>query len=150
MEFLYNFYRRLIKILYEIVNVNKVLRITIRIILFFLFYLTLQLIFNEDVDNAILTVLFVGISWFWFSKPITNFLISKFFSHLDKKNDKPLKLVRFPDKGYVGGVCHGISVYTSTSPIIWRIIAVLGISGSIWIYPALWIFLKKGEQINRE
>ena len=62
-----------------------------------------------------------------------------------KKNDKPTKpILRFPENGYVGGVCQGIGVYTSTPPIIWRIISVLGISGAIFIYPTLWIFLKKG------
>ena len=53
------------------------------------------------------------------------------------------KLKRFPNSGYVGGVCHGIGVYTGTTPIIWRIIALF--TPSFWIYIILWIFLKKGE-----
>ena len=53
------------------------------------------------------------------------------------------KLKRFPNSGYVGGVCHGIGVYTGTPPIMWRIIALF--TPSFWIYIILWIFLKKGE-----
>ncbi len=137
------FFQKLVKIIYEIVNVNKVFRIFIRVVIFFLFYFPLQLIFNKDIDNGFLTLIFVGVSWFWLSIPISKFLITKFFANLDKKNDKPLKLVRYPNKGYVGGVCHGIGVYTGIPPIIWRIIAVVGIGGAAWIYPTLWIFLKK-------
>ena len=138
-------YQKLVKIIYEIINVNKVFRIAIRVVIFFLFYLPLQLIFNKGIDNHSLTLIFVGVSWFWISIPITKFLIAKFFINLDKKNDKPLKLVRFPNKGYVAGVCYGIGVYTGIPPIIWRITAVVGIGGAIWIYPLLWIFLKKSE-----
>ncbi len=143
MKFLYAFFQKLITIIYDIVNVNKVLRIILRVLIFWVFYLSLFWIFNQD-NNGIITLLLVGVSWFWISKQITKLLISKFFSNLDKMNDKPLKLVRFPEKGYIAGVCYGISVYTKTTPIIWRIIAIVGIGGSIWIYPALWIFLKKG------
>lgn len=51
------------------------------------------------------------------------------------------KLMRYPDKGYLGGVCHGLSEYTYTDPILWRILAIC--TPSLWAYLLLWIFLKK-------
>ena len=59
------------------------------------------------------------------------------------------RLVRFPGKGYVGGVCHGIGEYTGTNPILWRLIMIFG---CFWgMYAILWIFLKTSErQFNLE
>ena len=53
------------------------------------------------------------------------------------------KLYRFPKKGYIGGVCHGIGEHTGIDPILWRILAVFG--GFGLIYVILWAILKKGE-----
>jgi phage shock protein PspC (stress-responsive transcriptional regulator) len=53
------------------------------------------------------------------------------------------RLVRFPGKGYVGGVCHGIGEHTGIDPILWRVVAFFG--GFLPAYLILWIFLKKGE-----
>ena len=52
------------------------------------------------------------------------------------------QLFRFPDKGYIGGVCFGIGTYTKTDPIIWRVLAVF--TPCLMVYITLWIFLKKG------
>ena len=53
------------------------------------------------------------------------------------------KLYRFPKKGYIGGVCHGIGEHTGIDPILWRILSILG--GFGLIYVILWVLLKKGE-----
>jgi phage shock protein C len=53
------------------------------------------------------------------------------------------KLFRFPKKGYIGGVCHGLGEHTGIDPILWRVIAFFG--GFLPAYIVLWIFLKKGE-----
>jgi phage shock protein C len=53
------------------------------------------------------------------------------------------KLFRFPNKGYIGGVCHGLGEHTGIDPILWRILAFFG--GFLPAYIVLWIFLKKGE-----
>ena len=55
------------------------------------------------------------------------------------------KLERFPNSGYIGGVCHGVGLHTAIAPILWRVIAVLFLPPSIFIYFILWIFLKKGD-----
>ena len=52
------------------------------------------------------------------------------------------KLYRYPEKGYVGGVCYGLGEHTNIDPIIWRVITVFG--GLGFAYLVLWIFLKKG------
>jgi phage shock protein C len=56
---------------------------------------------------------------------------------------KAEKLFRFPNKGYIGGVCHGLGEHTGIDPILWRIVTVFG--GFWFVYLILWIFLKKGE-----
>ena len=56
------------------------------------------------------------------------------------------KLYRYPDKGYVGGVCHGLGEHTKVDPIIWRVLAVF--AGFFFIYLVLWIFLQKGENLH--
>ena len=33
------------------------------------------------------------------------------------------KLFRFPKKGYIGGVCHGLGEHTGIDPILWRVVA---------------------------
>ena len=43
------------------------------------------------------------------------------------------KLYRCPEKGYIGGVCHGIGEHTDIDPIIWRIITVFGGLGFVYI-----------------
>jgi phage shock protein C len=53
------------------------------------------------------------------------------------------KLFRFPKKGYIGGVCHGLGEHTGIDPILWRILVFFG--GFLPAYLVLWIFLKKGE-----
>ena len=53
------------------------------------------------------------------------------------------KLYRFPKRGYIGGVCQGLGFHTGIDPILWRILAIFGGFGLIYIL--LWIFLKKGE-----
>ena len=56
---------------------------------------------------------------------------------------KTEKLFRFPKKGYIGCVCHGLGEHTGIDPILWRILAFFG--GFLPVYIVLWIFLKKGE-----
>ena len=56
---------------------------------------------------------------------------------------KTEKLFRFPKKGYIGGVCHGLGEHTGIDPILWRILTFFG--GFLPVYIVLWIFLKKGE-----
>ena len=51
------------------------------------------------------------------------------------------KLYRYPQDGYLGGVCHGFAVYTKTDPIIWRILTIF--AGLSVLYIIFWIFLKK-------
>jgi len=53
-------------------------------------------------------------------------------------------LVRYPEKGYVAGVCHGMGEHTGLDPILWRAIALCS-GGGFFVYLALWIFLKKGH-----
>jgi phage shock protein PspC (stress-responsive transcriptional regulator) len=56
---------------------------------------------------------------------------------------KTEKLLRFPKKGYIGGVCHGLGEHTGIDPILWRLIMIFG---CFWgMYAIMWIFLKKGE-----
>jgi phage shock protein PspC (stress-responsive transcriptional regulator) len=56
---------------------------------------------------------------------------------------KTEKLLRFPKKGYIGGVCHGLGEHTGIDPILWRLLAFFG--GFWFAYFILWIFLKKEE-----
>jgi len=49
------------------------------------------------------------------------------------------KLHRYPKEGYLGGVCHGLGVYTSLDPIIYRVIAFL--NPFLLIYIVLWVCL---------
>jgi len=51
------------------------------------------------------------------------------------------KLHRCPEKGYIGGVCHGMGEHTNIDPIIWRLITIFG--GLGFVYIVLWIVLKK-------
>ena len=53
------------------------------------------------------------------------------------------KLFRYPSKGYIGGVCHGLGLHTNIDPIVWRLLAIFG--GFPLIYILLWIFVSKGE-----
>ena len=53
------------------------------------------------------------------------------------------KLQRFPKKGYIGGVCHGLGEHTSIDPILWRTLAIFGGFGIIYLI--LCVILKKGE-----
>ena len=53
------------------------------------------------------------------------------------------KLLRFPKRGYIGGVCHGLGEHTKIDPILWRILMLFFLGG--FVYLALWVFLKKGE-----
>lgn len=54
------------------------------------------------------------------------------------------RLVRYPEKGYVAGVCYGMGEHTGLDPILWRAIALCS-GGGFFVYLALWIFLKKGH-----
>ena len=51
------------------------------------------------------------------------------------------KLYRYPDKGYIGGVCHGLGVHTNIDPLIWRVLTVF--AGLGFVYLVFWIVLKK-------
>ena len=51
------------------------------------------------------------------------------------------KLYRYPKKGYIGGVCHGMGEHTNIDPIIWRIVTVFG--GLGFVYLIFWIVLVK-------
>ena len=53
------------------------------------------------------------------------------------------KLLRYPKRGYIGGVCHGVGEHTGLDPILWRIVSIFG--GFWLIYLILWIVLEKGE-----
>jgi phage shock protein C len=53
------------------------------------------------------------------------------------------KLLRYPKRGYIGGVCHGVGEHTGIDPILWRIVSIFG--GFWLIYLILWIVLEKGE-----
>ncbi len=53
------------------------------------------------------------------------------------------KLYRYPDKGYLGGVCHGLAIHTNIDPILWRVLTVF--SGFAIIYIILWIFVPKAK-----
>ena len=56
---------------------------------------------------------------------------------------KTEKLYRFPSKGYLGGVCHGIGEHTGVDPILWRVLACFS---PFWIfYLVLWVVLDKKE-----
>ena len=52
------------------------------------------------------------------------------------------KLYRYPDKGYIGGVCYGLGKHTNIDPVIWRLITIFG--GLGLAYLVLWIFVEKG------
>jgi phage shock protein PspC (stress-responsive transcriptional regulator) len=54
------------------------------------------------------------------------------------------RLVRYPEKGYVAGVCHGMGIHTGLDPILWRAIALCS-GGGFLVYLVLWVFLKKGH-----
>jgi phage shock protein PspC (stress-responsive transcriptional regulator) len=57
------------------------------------------------------------------------------------------KLCRYPDKGYLGGVCHGLAIHTNIDPILWRALTVF--SGLVIVYIILWIFVPKPpKEIN--
>jgi len=51
------------------------------------------------------------------------------------------KLYRYPEQGYLGGVCHGMGKHTGIDPIIWRVLTIFGGFGIIYLI--LWIFLKR-------
>ena len=51
------------------------------------------------------------------------------------------KLYRYPDKGYLGGVCHGLALHTNIDPILWRVLTVF--SGFANIYVILWFFVPR-------
>ena len=51
------------------------------------------------------------------------------------------RLMRHPDKGYIAGVCHGMGIHTGIDPILWRALVFTG--GGLFVYVALWVFLKK-------
>jgi phage shock protein C len=54
---------------------------------------------------------------------------------------KTKKLYRYPEKGYIGGVCYGLGEHTGVDPILWRLSVLF--SGCWVIYLVLWIILKK-------
>ena len=51
------------------------------------------------------------------------------------------RLYRYPDQGYVGGVCHGFGEYTGIDPIIWRVLTVF--TGLLILYFVFWFFVPK-------
>lgn len=51
------------------------------------------------------------------------------------------RLYRYPDQGYIGGVCHGFGVYTGIDPIIWRVLTVF--TGLFILYIVFWFFVPK-------
>lgn len=51
------------------------------------------------------------------------------------------KLVRYPHKGYIGGVCHGLGQHTGIDPVLWRILMLCFFGGIVYI--ALLFVLKK-------
>ena len=53
------------------------------------------------------------------------------------------KLFRNPQKGYIGGVCHGLGQHTGIDPIVWRTLMFFFLGGIVYL--ALWVVLKKGE-----
>ena len=53
------------------------------------------------------------------------------------------KLYRYPDKGYIGGVCYGLGEHTNIDPVIWRVITIFG--GLGFAYLVLWIFVEKRQ-----
>ena len=57
------------------------------------------------------------------------------------------RLMRYPDKGYIAGVCHGIGVHTGIDTILWRVLVIFT-GGGLFVYLALWVFLKKEESYN--
>ena len=54
------------------------------------------------------------------------------------------KLYRFPQKGYVGGVCHGVGKHTNIDPILWRVLTIF--AGLVFIYIVLWIFVPRAPE----
>jgi phage shock protein PspC (stress-responsive transcriptional regulator) len=54
------------------------------------------------------------------------------------------KLYRYPKKGYIGGVCHGMGEHTNIDPIIWRIVTVFGGLGFVYLI-FLDCFKKRGS-----
>jgi phage shock protein PspC (stress-responsive transcriptional regulator) len=55
--------------------------------------------------------------------------------------------MRHPDKGYIAGVCHGMGEHTGIDPILWRALVVFT-GGGLFVYLALWVFLKKEESYH--
>ena len=53
------------------------------------------------------------------------------------------RLQRYPNKGFIGGVCYGLGEHTNIDPIIWRIVTVF--VGLGLVYLIFWIVLKNGE-----
>lgn len=51
------------------------------------------------------------------------------------------RLYRYPDQGYIGGVCHGFGEYTGIDPIIWRVLTVF--TGLLILYFVFWFFVPK-------
>jgi phage shock protein PspC (stress-responsive transcriptional regulator) len=57
------------------------------------------------------------------------------------------KLIRYPDEGFLGGVCYGLGKHTGVDPLLWRTLAVFSGGGPI-IYLVLWALLKKKDHIS--
>ena len=53
------------------------------------------------------------------------------------------KLQRYPKKGYIGGVCHGLAEHTGIDTILWRTLMFFFLGGIVYL--ALWVVLRKGE-----
>lgn len=51
------------------------------------------------------------------------------------------RLYRYPDQGYISGVCHGFGEYTGIDPIIWRVLTVF--TGLFILYIVFWFFVPK-------
>lgn len=58
------------------------------------------------------------------------------------------KLYRYPKKGYVGGVCHGLGEHTGVDPILWQILTIFAGFGIIYII--LWIFVPNISKMKNE
>lgn len=63
-------------------------------------------------------------------------------STTQKTAEEPRTLYRNTDDKILGGVCSGIGNYFKTDPVWVRLIFLLFISISIWVYLVLWIILK--------
>ena len=55
------------------------------------------------------------------------------------------KLYRYPQNGYLGGVCQGFAVYTKTDPIIWRILTVFAGLAILYIVSVSYTHLRAHE-----